>query len=184
MIDRRTARAAVALAAVLLAGCAATASDREITLQYLDRDYVVYRVEAGGQGSYEQRRFDKAVYQSGRLYIDDVKLEAFLELAEQSHFFTLPQDLDELPEPPRGSCDPSLAHDPGCEPLEVIEIASDCGPHSRLRISDGERSHEISWSCSKRKGERLLAPLLDAMRGLFADQPTVRDAPPVRGWRR
>ena len=187
MTDRRIRRAGVALAAVLLAGCATVPSsspEPEITLQYLDGDYVAYRVDANAQGSYEQRRFDEVVYLTRQLDIDEDKLEAFAKIVEESHFFTLPHNLDDLPDPERADCNPDLVDDPGCAQLEVIVVTSDCGPDSRLRISDGRRSREVHWSCETDKGEHAIAPLLDAVRGLFADQPTVQNAPPVHGWRR
>jgi hypothetical protein len=179
-------RAAVAVLAALLAGCAtspASVPERTITLHYLQGDYVAYRVEADAQGSYAQYRFGKTVYLTAGLSLDEDRLDAFADLAEKSNFYNLPDDLDVLPEPQSPDCDASAEQDPDCT-LERIVVTSDCGPDSRLRISDGRRSHEVHWSCGINTGERVIAPLLDAVRSLFADQPTVSNAPPVRGWRR
>lgn len=182
MTARRAGRAAIV--AALLAGCAnaPTPAGRAITLHYAQSDAASYRVEVGAQGSYAQYRFGETVYLTRRLNLDDDRLVAFLQLAERSNFFRLPADLDTLPEPETTPCGPDSDDD--CKTLDRIVVTSDCGPDSRLRISDGQRSQEVHWSCSLDSGGRVIAPLLDAVRALFADEPTVKNAPPIRGWRR
>lgn len=186
MTARRAGEAAIAIVAALFAGCASTPSspERAITLHYAQGDAVSYRVEAGEQGSYAQYRFGETVYLTRRLNLDHDRLVAFLQLAERSDFFGLPADLDTLPEAETTHCDPSSGDDDDCRTLDRIVVTSDCGPDSRLRISDGRRSREVHWSCSLDIGARAISPLLDAVRALFADEPTVTNAPPVRGWRR
>ncbi len=186
MTTRRSGRAVIAIVAALLAGCAHTPSSpgHAITLHYAQGDAAVYRVEAGAQGSYAQYHVGETVYLTRRLSLDDDRLMAFLQLAERSDFFRLPADLDTLPEPETTHCDPDSGDDDGCEMLDRIIVTSDCGPDSRLRISDGRRSREVHWSCSLSTGERAVAPLLVALRALFADEPTVTNAPPLRRWRR
>lgn len=187
MTARRSRRATTAIVAALLAGCASAPSSprHAITLHYAQGDAVSYRVDAGAQGSYAQYRFGETIYLTRRLNLDDDRLVAFLQLAQRSNFFRLPADLDTLPEPEGAHCDPDSGLDGGCgTTLDRIVVTSDCGPDSRLRISDGRRSQEVHWSCSLGAGERAIAPLLAAVRALFADEPTVTNAPPVRGWRR
>lgn len=183
----RRRRAAFVAAAALLAGCAAVPvsapTEGSVTLSLHESDYEIYRVEASQQGRYEQYRFGKLIYLTADFYIDAERLDAFAELVEKSHFYNLPADLDTLPEPQPENCNREEEQDPDCR-LERIVVTSDCGPASRLRISDGRRSHEVHWSCRIDTGRRAITPLLDAVHALFADQPTVINAPPVRGWRR
>ncbi|MCQ4167253.1 hypothetical protein [Tahibacter harae] len=178
-------RAAAFASALLLAGCAAApASPRGLRLQLNQSDYAVYRIEADALGSYEVRDYDETVYLTRRLPLDEEKLQALAHLAQRSGFYTLPADLADLPQ--EGDCSAEQAPSAACPALEHIVITSDCGPDWRLRISDGNRSHEVHWECGLLDAaqRKALQPLLAAIDALFAEHPTVANAPPPRRWRR
>lgn len=178
-------RIVVVLAALSSAGCASLLPHRSgaITLRYVQSDYVVYETDARAEGRYEVHDVGELTYLTRRLPLDEEKLAALAQLAERQGFFALPRDLDEQPRRAPDGCDPDAAGEAGCERLDRITVTSDCGPDSRLRISDGRRNREVRWGCS---GETpaVLRPLLDAIRALFAEHPTVANAPAPRRWRR
>lgn len=182
-------RAAEVTAALLLAGCAATpaSTHSSLTLRLSQSDYAVYRIETGALGSYEVRDVGETVYLTRRLPLDEEKLQTLAQLAQRGGFYALPANLAELPaEDEHGRCGGNEAPSADCPALERIVVASDCGPDWRLRISEGSRSHEVHWACGLLDGaqRKALQPLLDAINALFAEHPTVANAPPPRRWRR
>ena len=183
----RRSGAVAAMAASLLAGCASAPSERTsaITLRYAQNDYVVYEIDANAEGRYEVHDYGELTYLTRRLQLDEDELAALARLAGRQNFYALPADLDELPDPDADEslCDPSETADPGCERLEHVVVTSDCGPDSRLRMSDGRRSREVHWQCGS-EPPAVIRPLLDAIQALFAEHPTVTNAPAPRRWRR
>lgn len=181
-------RAATLAATLLLAGCAAApAATPGLRLQLSRSDYAVYRIEAGALGSYEVRDSGETVYLTRRLPLDEEKLQALAQLAQDSGFYALPADLADLPEEDdSANCDGDQEASADCPALARVIVTSDCGPDWRLRISDGRRSHEVHWECGllDRAQRKALQPLLDAIDALFAEHPTAANAPPPRRWRR
>lgn len=177
-------RIVVVLAALSSAGCVSSPPrSGAITLRFAESDYRVYEADDRAEGRYEVRHASELTYVTKRLALDEEKLAAIAQLAERQDFFALPVDLDQLPDNDPYDCDPDAAGDAGCERLDRITVTSDCGPDSHLRISDGRRTREVHWGCSSGT-PAVLQPLLDAIRALFAEHPSVANAPAPRRWRR
>ncbi|GMV30181.1 MAG: hypothetical protein AMXMBFR59_23060 [Rhodanobacteraceae bacterium] len=182
----RHLRIALLLATTLsVAGCVTAPSQRAgtITLRYAESDYRVYETDARAEGRYEVRHSRELTYLTRRIPLDTEKLAAIARLADRQNFFALPADLAQVPDAGTGDCDPDADGEGGCERLDRIVVTSDCGPDSHLRISDGRRTREVHWGCSSGT-PAVVQPLLDAIRALFAEHPSVANAPAPRRWRR